>query len=314
MPTERWEQLRATYEQPLFALLEQARAVHCRYWEGTGVQLCTLLSIKTGGCSEDCSYCAQSARYNTGVKVEALMGVDEVVAVAREAKARGASRFCMGAAWSGVREGTKQFEQVLEIVRATAALGIEVCVTLGHISAAAARELKRAGLHTYNHNLDTSPEFYPNIVTTHTFDDRLATIRAVQGAGLTLCCGGIIGLGESVADRLRMLAVLAAFEMPPESVPINCLMPMPGTPLAGQATVDIFELVRLIATTRIALPRAKVRLSAGRTMLSREGQALCFYAGANSIFFGGKLLTAENPAADVDLELLETLGLTASAG
>ena len=314
MPTDSLARLQAIYRQPLFDLLQQARMVHVIHWAGTGVQLCTLLSIKTGGCSEDCSYCAQSARYHAGVKTESLLTADEVVAVAREAKARGATRFCMGAAWSGVREGTAQFAQVLDIVRAVAALEIEVCVTLGHVSPVAARELKQAGLHTYNHNLDTSPEFYPQIVRTHTFTDRLETIGAVQAAGLALCCGGIIGLGESEEDRLRMLAVLTSFDPSPESVPINCLMPMPGTPLAEQSPVDIFELVRLIATTRIALPRSKVRLSAGRTMLSREGQALCFFAGANSIFFGGKLLTAQNPETDADLRLLDTLGLAPVAG
>lgn len=301
--------LRETYDQPLFDLLQQARETHLQHWDGTAIQLCSLLSIKTGGCSEDCSYCAQSARYNTGVTADKLMATDEVVAVARAAKERGASRFCMGAAWSGVREGTAQFAQVLDIIRAVAALDIEVCVTLGHISEPAGRALKTAGLHTYNHNLDTSPEFYPNIVTTHAFEDRLKTIRAVQAAGLSLCCGGIIGMGESVDDRLRMLEVLAGFSPPPDSVPINTLMPMPGTPLENQTPIDIFDLVRIIATTRIALPRSKVRLSAGRSLLSREAQALCFFAGANSIFFGGKLLTAKNPEADADLQLLAALGL-----
>jgi len=302
--------LRDIHDQPLFDLLQQARAVHLQHWDGHAIQLCSLLSIKTGGCSEDCSYCAQSARYKTGVKAEKLMTADEVVAAARHAKARGASRFCMGAAWSGVREGTRQFEEVLAIIRAVAALDIEVCVTLGHITESAARALKAAGLHTYNHNLDTSPEFYPNIVTTHTFQDRLNTIRAVQAAGLSLCCGGIIGMGETVDDRLRMLEVLASFRPPPDSVPINALIPMPGTPLENQKPVDVFELVRMIATTRIALPHSKVRLSAGRTLLSREAQALCFFAGANSIFFGGKLLTAKNQQEDDDLQLLAALGLT----
>ena len=301
--------LREIYDQPFFDLLQQAREVHLQHWNGADIQLCSLLSIKTGGCSEDCSYCAQSARYNTGVKPDKLMTTDEVVAVARAAKELGASRFCMGAAWSGVPEGTNQFDDVLDIIRAVSALGIEVCVTLGHITESAARRLKAAGLHTYNHNLDTSPEFYPNIVSTHTFDDRLKTIRAVQRAGLSLCCGGIIGMGETVDDRLRMLEVLAGFAPPPDSVPINTLMPMPGTPLENQKPIDVFDLVRLIATTRIALPRSKVRLSAGRTLLSREGQALCFFAGANSIFFGGKLLTAKNPEADADLQLLAALGL-----
>jgi len=301
--------LREIYDLPFFDLLQQARDVHLQHWNGAAIQLCSLLSIKTGGCSEDCSYCAQSARYQTGVKPDKLLSTDEVVVAARAAKELGASRFCMGAAWSGVREQTQQFEQVLDIVRAVAATGIEVCVTLGHISESAARALKAAGLHTYNHNLDTSPEFYPHIVTTHTFDDRLKTIRAIQQAGLSLCCGGIIGLGETVDDRLGMLEVLTSFAPPPESVPINCLMPQAGTPLEQVKPVDVFDLVRLIATARIALPRSKVRLSAGRTMLSREAQALCFFAGANSIFFGGKLLTADNPSADEDLQLLAALGL-----
>jgi biotin synthase len=303
--------LQAVYEQPLFDLLQQARQVHRAAGHGHTVQLCTLLSIKTGGCSEDCSYCAQSARYKTGVKIEPLMKRDEVVAVARQAKERGATRFCMGAAWQGVREGTQQFAQVLDIVRGVAELDVEVCVTLGQLSDNAARQLKAAGLHTYNHNLDTGPGYYPNIVTTHTFADRVHTIRAAQQAGLTLCTGGILGLGESVTDRLQMLEALTAFDPPPESVPLNCLMPMPGTPLADQPPVDLFDLVRMVATTRIALPQARVRLSAGRTQLSREAQALCFFAGANSIFFGSKLLTAENPEADEDLQLLSALGLQA---
>lgn len=303
--------LNAVYHQPLFDLLDQARRVHRRHWAGGGVQLCTLLSIKTGGCSEDCSYCAQSARYKTGVKLTPLMPVADVVAAARQAKQRGASRFCLGAAWAGVREGTQAFEQVLGIVRAVAALKIEVCVTLGRLSPAAARQLRAAGLHTYNHNLDTAPEYYPRVVTTHTFADRLATIRAAQQAKLRLCCGGILGLGESVTDRLRLLEVLAGFATPPESVPLNLLQPIPGTPLARQAPVDVFDLVRLIATTRLALPRSRVRLSAGRTALSREAQALCFLAGANSVFFGGKLLTAGNPTEDEDRQLLATLGLRA---
>ncbi len=302
-------ELQRIYEQPLFALLEQARTVYRAHWADDEIQLCTLLSIKTGNCSEDCSYCAQSARYKTKVKPTALMTPAEVAAVARQAQANGATRFCMGAAWSGVREDTAQFAQVLEIIRAVHDLGIEVCVTLGHLSPAAARQLKAAGLKVYNHNLDTSPEHYPHIVTTHRFEDRLQTIRAVQEAGLALCCGGIIGLGESVTDRLRMLEVLAGFQPPPESIPLNCLMPMPGTPLENQPPVDIFDLVRLIATTRVVFPRSKVRLSAGRACLSREAQALCFFAGANSIFFGERLLTAGNPTEDADRQLLETLGL-----
>ena len=237
------------------------------------------------------------------------MSLENVLAAARRARSQGAGRFCMGAAWRGVRDGSEKFERVLEIVREVSQLGMEVCVTLGEIGPVEARKLKAAGVTAYNHNIDTSPEFYPEIVSTHTFQNRLDTIAAVQPSGMSVCCGGIIDMGESEADRLRMLEVLSNFDPPPESVPINCLMAMPGTPLADQPSVDIFELVRLIAVTRIALPKARVRLAAGRTKLSREGQALCFFAGANSIFYGNKLLTAKNPAADLDIALLRELGL-----
>ncbi|MFN2508695.1 MAG: biotin synthase BioB [Chthoniobacterales bacterium] len=304
--------LRALYEQPLFDLISQSRAVHLQHWHGEHVQRCSLLSIKTGGCSEDCSYCAQSAHYATGVEREELIPIGDIVAAARRARAQGAGRFCMGAAWRGVRDGTPKFEQVLESVRQVSRLGMEVCVTLGQIGPAEARKLRDAGVTAYNHNIDTSPEFYPEIVSTHTFQDRLNTIAAVQESGMSVCCGGITGMGESEEDRLRMVEVLSNFDPPPESVPINCLMAMAGTPLADQPPVDIFELVRLIAVTRIALPKARVRLAAGRTRISREGQALCFFAGANSIFYGDKLLTAENPAADSDVALLRELGLQIS--
>jgi biotin synthase len=305
--------LQRIYASPFFDLLGQARAVYLEHWAGNEVQLCTLLSIKTGGCSEDCAYCAQSARYDTGVKAERLMAVDEVLAVARRARENGSTRFCMGAAWKGVREGDSRFEQVLDTVREVSRLGMEVCVTLGQLSFNEARLLKEAGVTAYNHNIDTSPEFYPEIVSTHTFQDRLDTIAAVQQSGMSVCCGGIIGMGETELDRLRMLEVLTHFDPAPESVPINCLMAMPGTPLEEQAPVDVFQLVRLIATTRIALPRAKVRLSAGRTRLTREGQALCFFAGANSIFYGDKLLTAKNPGVDHDRKLMEDLDLLPQA-
>jgi biotin synthase len=304
-----FEQLEKLYHQPLFDLISQSRAVHLQHWRREEVQRCSLLSIKTGGCSEDCAYCAQSAHYSTGVEREELLSAEEVMAVARRAQRQGATRFCMGAAWRGVRNGSKKFERVLEIVREVSRLGMEVCVTLGEIGSVEAHKLKAAGVTAYNHNIDTSPEFYPEIVSTHTFQDRLDTIAAVQESGMSVCCGGIIGMGESETDRLRMLEVLSSFDPPPESVPINCLMAMPGTPLADQPPVDIFELVRLVAVTRIALPKARVRLAAGRTRLSREGQALCFFAGANSIFYGDKLLTAKNPAADVDVALLRDLGL-----
>ena len=307
-------ELSPVYRQPLFSLLEQSRQIHRKNWgEKEGVQLCRLLSIKTGGCSEDCGYCAQSARYDTGVKAERLMDREAVLAEARQAKDAGAGRFCMGAAWKGVKEGETKFESVLNMVRDVKQLGMEVCVTLGQLTDEAARQLKDAGVTAYNHNLDTSPEHYSNIVTTHSFEDRLRTIRSVQKAGMSVCCGGILGMGESEDDRLKMLEVLCGFDPAPESVPINCLMPQEGTPLAGQKMVDVFELVRLIATARIALPRARIRLSAGRTALTREAQALCFFAGANSIFFGDKLLTAPNPEESDDRALLKTLGLAAAA-
>jgi biotin synthase len=302
-------ELQRIYTTPFFDLLERARSTFSSRWNKSEVQLCTLLSIKTGGCSEDCGYCAQSARYQTGVRAERLMDPQDVLEVARRARENGSTRFCMGAAWKGVRDGEARFEQVLEIVRAVSQLGMEVCVTLGQLSLSAAKKLKEAGVTAYNHNLDTSEEFYPQIVSTHTYTDRLETIRAVQQANISVCCGGIIGMGETELDRLKMLEVLTNLDPSPESVPINCLMPMPGTPLADQSPVDVFELVRLIATTRIALPEAKVRLSAGRTRLSKEAQALCLFAGANSIFYGDKLLTAENPGVDHDRELLTALNL-----
>src|SRR5881398_3971554 len=305
----KFRQLHALYHQPLFDLMSQSRVVHLQHWRGEEVQRCSLLSIKTGGCSEDCAYCAQSAHYSTGLEREELLLIERIIDVARHARSQGATRFCMGAAWRGVRDGSEKFERVLEIVREVSQLDMEVCVTLGEIGPVEARKLKAAGVTAYNHNIDTSPEFYPEIVSTHTFEHRLNTIAVVQESGMSVCCGGIIGMGESEVDRLRMLEVLSNFDPPPESVPINCLMPMPGTPLADQPPVDIFELVRLIAVTRIALPKARVRLAAGRTRLSREGQALCFFAGANSIFYGDKLLTAKNPAADVDTALLRDLGL-----
>ena len=305
----KFAELNALYHQPLFELISQSRALHLQHWRGEEVRRCSLLSIKTGGCSEDCAYCAQSAHHSTDVEREELLSLENVLAAARRARSQGAGRFCMGAAWRGVRDGSEKFERVLEIVREVSQLGMEVCVTLGEIGSVEARKLKAAGVTAYNHNIDTSPEFYPEIVSTHTFQNRLDTIAAVQASGMSVCCGGIIGMGESEADRVRMLEVLSNFDPPPESVPINCLMAMPGTPLADQPPVDIFELVRLIAVTRIALPRARVRLAAGRTRISREGQALCFFAGANSIFYGDKLLTAKNPAVDTDVALLRDLGL-----
>jgi len=308
-----FDELKRIYHQPLFDLLKQARAVHEEHWPENEVQLCTLLSIKTGGCSEDCSYCAQSSRYDTEVEREQLMETEEVMESARAARENGSTRFCMGAAWKGVRDGTSKFEQVLDIVRNVKDLGMEVCVTLGELGAVEAQKLREAGVTAYNHNIDTSPEHYGNIVTTHTFEDRLNTIQHVQDAGMSVCCGGILGMGENTDDRLRMLEVLSNFSPPPESVPINSLMPIPGTPLANSEGVDVFDLVRVIAVTRIAVPQAKVRLSAGRKSLSEEGQALCFFAGANSIFYGEKLLTTGNPQSQADLALLEKLGMTSQA-
>lgn len=305
-----YEELHGFYQLPLFDLLKKARDVHEENWPENEVQLCTLLSIKTGGCSEDCSYCAQSARYKSGVDAERLMECDDIMERARAARDNGSTRFCMGAAWRGVRSGTKRFDQVLDIVRNVSELGMEVCVTLGELGPSEAASLKEAGVTAYNHNIDTSPEHYPNIVTTHTFDDRLQTIRNVQDAGMSVCCGGILGLGETTEDRLKMLEVISSFNPQPESIPINKLMPMPGTPMAESHGVDVFELVRVIALARISIPQGKVRLSAGRTALSEEGQALCFFAGANSIFYGDKLLTAANPAVEKDLNLISRLGLT----
>ncbi len=306
-------ELQQLYHLPFFDLLKKARAVHEAHWPDNEVQLCTLLSIKTGGCSEDCGYCAQSARYSTGVQAERLLDTEVVMARARAAKANGSTRFCMGAAWKGVRSGTQKFDQVLDIVRNVSTLGMEVCVTLGELGAEEAAQLKAAGVTAYNHNVDTSPEHYPNIVSTHTFEDRLRTIRHAQDAGMSVCCGGILGLGETLDDRLRMLEVIANFNPQPESVPINALMPIQGTPLGENEVVDAFAFIRMIAVTRIAIPKAKVRLSAGRTNLSREAQALAFFAGANSIFYGDKLLTAANPRANEDLRLLRELGLAPQA-
>src|SRR5438128_1463773 len=303
-------ELEELYHQPLFNLISQSRGVHLRHWHGEDVQRCSLLSIKTGGCSEDCAYCAQSSHHSTGVEREELLSMEKVLTAARRARSQGATRFCMGAAWRGVRDGSEKFERVLGIVREVSRLGMEVCVTLGEIGPVEARKLKAAGVTAYNHNIDTSPEFYPEIVSTHTFQDRLNTLAAVQESGMSVCSGGIIGMGETEDDRLRMLEILSELDPQPQSVPINCLVPMPGTPLADQPPVDIFELVRLIAVARVALPQARVRIAAGRTRISREGQALCFFAGANSIFFGDKLLTARNPEVDVDLALLRELGLS----
>lgn len=305
-----FEQLEEIYNRPFFDLIEESRRVHKKHWPGRQMQLCTLLSIKTGACSEDCGYCSQSAHHDTGLKPQPLMSTEDILPHAHAAKANGSTRFCMGAAWKGVRSGDRRFESVLQTVREVSKLGMEVCVTLGQLSDDEARQLKEAGVTAYNHNIDTSPEYYPEIVSTHTFEDRLNTIGAVQRAGMSVCCGGILGLGESVNDRLRMLEVLANFDPAPESVPINCLVPVEGTPLEEAPPVKLFELVRLIATARIVLPLSKIRLSAGRTSMTREGQALCFFAGANSFFYGDTLLTTPNPETNEDLDLLAALDLS----
>lgn len=311
-PSWTLEEVRRIYQQPLLPLIEQAHDVHRQTYPKPEVQLCRLLSIKTGGCPEDCAYCPQSARHETEVDATRLMSNDEVVAIARKAKEEGSTRFCMGAAWRQVKDGP-EFDRVLDMIRSVADLGLEVCCTLGMLTEAQAHRLAEAGLTAYNHNLDTSPEYYGQIITTRTYEDRLRTLECVRNAGITVCCGGIIGMGESDEDRIRMLHVLATMKKPPESVPINALVPVEGTPLAGRPPVHVFEFVRAIATARILMPQSKVRLSAGRLSLSPEAQALCFYAGANSIFVGDKLLTTPNPGYNDDHELLRTLGLLPEA-
>jgi biotin synthase len=289
-------------------LLFQAQQVHRQHHNPCQVQFCTLGNIKQGGCPEDCGYCSQSVHHGSGLTPQPLMAVEAVLAEAKAAQTAGATRFCMGAAWREVQDGG-QFDRVLEMVRQVAALEMEVCCTLGMLQPHQAQQLKQAGLTAYNHNLDTSPSYYDQIISTRTYRDRLATIQAVSQAGIVVCCGGIVGLGESVQDRLDLLAVLASLDPPPESIPINCLVPIPGTPLEQTPPVDPIELVRLIATTRMLFPQAMVRLSAGRTQMSDELQALCFLAGANSIFTGSVLLTAPNPSHSQDQALLERLGM-----
>ncbi|MBC7173333.1 MAG: biotin synthase BioB, partial [Polyangiaceae bacterium] len=275
------------------------------------VQLCTLLSIKTGACSEDCSYCPQSSKYDTGLEAERLLDVDAVLSKAREAKDAGASRFCMGAAWRSPKPGSEHFRRVLDMVRGVTDLGMEACCTLGMINADQARELKEAGLKSYNHNLDSSKEFYGEIITTRTYEDRLETLKNVSDAGISVCSGGIIGMGETIGDRLAMLVTLANLDPQPESVPINALVAVPGTPLENQKPVEPIEMARMCATARILMPRAMVRLSAGRSRMSEEAQLLCFVAGANSIFYGDRLLTTGNPDEDADITMLRSAGLRA---
>jgi biotin synthase len=300
------------YNLPVLELIFKAATIHREHNDTGEVQVCTLLSIKTGGCPEDCAYCPQAARYNTGVEVQALMKKDEVLASAARAKAAGSTRFCMGAAWREVRDN-RDFDRVLEMVEGVNEMGLEVCCTLGMLTEEQAARLANAGLHAYNHNLDTSREHYGEIIHTRTYDDRLQTLEHVRRAGVTVCCGGIIGLGETNEDRINMLLTLSTLPEHPESVPINALVPVAGTPLAQNSKVDVWDLVRMIATARILMPKAMVRLSAGRNDLSISEQALCFIAGANSIFAGDKLLTTPNPSFDEDHAMFDLLGLKARA-
>lgn len=303
------EEILAIYNTPLLELISKAADVHRTHHTVGEVQVSSLLSIKTGGCPEDCAYCPQAARYHTEVKVHKLMGVDEVSACADNAKAGGASRMCLGAAWREVRDNT-DFDKVLDMVKVINSKGLEVCATLGMVTEEQAHKLADAGLYAYNHNIDTSEENYTNIISTRTYDDRLNTIHNVRKAGLTVCSGGIIGMGESAEDRIGMLHTLSILRPQPESVPINALVAVEGTPMADQPPVPIWDMVRMIATARIVLPKTAVRLSAGRLSMSMEGQALCFLAGANSIFAGDKLLTTPNPKFNEDLEMFKILGLS----
>lgn len=302
------QEIENVYNTPLLELVYRAATVHRQYNDTGEVQVCTLLSIKTGGCSEDCAYCPQAARYNTGVNVHALMKKDEVLEYAAKAKAAGSTRFCMGAAWREVRDN-RDFDRVLDMVKGVNEMGMEVCCTLGMLTADQAQKLANAGLYAYNHNLDTSSEYYGEIITTRTYNDRLETLDNVRKAGVSVCCGGIVGLGETHEDRVKMLHTLATLPEHPESVPINALVPVPGTPLADNAKVDVWDMIRMIATARILMPKAMVRLSAGRTSMSVSDQALCFMAGANSIFAGDKLLTTPNPTFDEDMTMFNMLGL-----
>ena len=300
--------IEAVYTAPLLDLLVRAQQVHRTFHPANEVQGCVLLSIKTGGCAEDCGYCSQSARYHTGVAAAPLVGVEETLAAAREAREQGATRFCMGAAWRNAADGD-QFQRVLDMVRGVRALGLEACCTLGMLSQEQADALADAGLTAYNHNLDTSPEFYGSIITTRTYQDRLETLACVRRAGVTVCSGGIIGMGEDRRDRFRLLQQLATLEPHPESVPINLLVAVEGTPLGHRPSEDPLELVRTIATARVLMPRSYVRLSAGRMSLSDEAQLLCFMAGANSVFLGDRLLTTPNRDAHADRALFDRLGL-----
>lgn len=302
------EEIKEIYNTPLLELVFRAASIHRQTQDTAEVQVCTLLSIKTGGCSEDCSYCPQAARYNTDIKVHGLLKKEDVLAYAQKAKEAGSTRFCMGAAWREVRDN-RDFDRVLDMVKGVNELGMEVCTTLGMLTEEQAQKLADAGLHAYNHNLDTSSEYYDSIITTRTYDDRLRTLDNVRKAGVSVCCGGIIGLGESHEDRIGMLKTLSSMPTHPESVPINALTRVKGTPLENMPKVAFWDMVRMIATTRIVIPKAMVRLSAGRAEMSISEQALCFMAGANSIFTGEKLLTTDNPSFEEDHMMFELLGL-----
>lgn len=298
---------RELFAKPFFDLIFEAHTIHRQHHKPGEVQKCSLLSIKTGACSEDCGYCPQSVHYNTDLKREPLMQLVEVKEAAKKAKEQGAERFCMGAAWRSPRNGA-QFDRILEMVKTVKAEGLEVCVTLGMLTEQQAHRLKEAGVYAYNHNLDTSREYYPKIISTRTYDDRLETLQNVRKAGMTICSGGIIGMGESLEDRCALLAELASLNPQPESVPINLLLPVEGTPLENESPVDPLELIRMVAVARILMPKTRVRLSAGRIYLNREAHLLAFFAGANSIFLGEKLLTQDNSISNTaDEDLLKTL-------
>lgn len=305
-----YEDVKELYERPFLDLIFEAAEVFRAHHDHHEMQLCTLLSIKTGGCTEDCKYCSQSIYNNTDLEKEILLKTDDVLAQAKKAKQAGSTRFCMGAAWPKVLDG-KAFDRVLEMVEGVSDMGLEVCCTLGMLTFDQAQRLKKAGLKAYNHNLDTSEEFYDEIITTRSYQDRLNTIKNVSKAGLSLCCGGILGMGESQEDRIQLLHTLSSLDPQPESVPINMLVPVEGTPLENQEQLDIFEWIRCIAVARILMPKSMVRLSAGRLTISKEAQALAFLAGANAIFTGEKLLTTPNPEKDFDHQLLSQLGLSA---
>lgn len=302
------EEITAIYNTPVLELMYQAATVHREFHDPQEVQVCTLLSVKTGGCPEDCAYCPQAARYHTDVKVHKLLEVEEVLGKALEAKEAGSTRFCMGAAWREVRDN-RDFDKVIEMVKGVNTLGMEVCCTLGMLTEQQAEKLKAAGLYAYNHNLDTSEEFYDDIITTRTYSDRLETLSNVRKAKISVCSGGIIGMGEQESDRIGMLHTLSTLPEHPESVPVNALVPVEGTPLEDQPKVSVWEMIRMISTARIIMPKAMIRLSAGRVRMNLEEQALCFMAGANSIFAGDKLLTTANPGTIKDQEMFQLLQL-----